>query len=87
MLLQSTVFSVLLGFVITAGGGSSVANAISVQDDFLDGFYLNSDKIDCTSIDDYPPDYDLAVEILQKVCHNFEKLKNCQIASAVSYNT
>ena len=83
MLLQSMVFSVLLGFVITAGGGFSVANAVSVQDDFLDGFYIYSDKIDRTIIDDYPPDYDLAVEIY----HDFEKLKNCQIATAVSYNT
>ena len=82
MLLQSTVFSALLGFVITAGGGSSVANAVSVQDDFLDGFYIYPDKIDCTIIDDYPPDYDP----IQKLCHDFEKLKNCQIASAVSYN-
>ena len=87
MSLQSTVFNILLGFVITAGGGSSVANAVSVQDDFLDGFYIDLDNIDCTLIDDYPPDYGPTVEILQKVCHNFEKLKNCQIASAVSYNT
>ena len=83
MLLQSTVFSVLLGFVITAGGGSSVANAVSVQEEFLDGHYIYSDKLDCTIIDDYPPDYNP----LQKICHNFEKLKNCLIASAVSYNT
>ena len=76
MLLQTTIFSALLGFVITAGGGSSIANAVSVQVDFLE-------EIDCTMIDDYPPDYDPTVE---KLCHNFEKFKNCQIASAVSYN-
>ena len=70
--------------MMVAGGGASVANAVDVQNEFLDRYYYYGEvKIDCSDIDDFPsdnPDF----EVLQDICHNLEKLKNCQIASAVS---
>ena len=66
--------------MMVAGGGASVANAVDVQNEFLDRFYYyNGVKLDCSSIDDYP-----VYEALQDICYNLEKLKNCQIVSAVS---
>ena len=53
-----------------------MGNARNVQHKYLDFF-------DCALIDDYPAD-DIDIEFAQKICHDLEKLRRCQIASAVS---
>ena len=51
-------------------------NARNVKREYLDPLY-------CAVIDDYPVD-NIGTEFAQHVCHDLEKLRNCQIASAVS---
>lgn len=68
-----------MGFAIIFGGAASTANAVNVKEEYLD-------KLQCSFFDDYPnPDDDPDIEILKKLCHNLEKLRNCQAASAVSF--
>ena len=66
----------LFTLALIIGGVLSASNAGNVQHEYLDQF-------DCSAIDDLPVD-DIYIEIAQKICHDLEKLKNCQIASAVS---
>ena len=55
-----------------------MANAVNVKKEYLD-------KFECSLVDDYPNhDDDPDIEILKTLCHNLEKLRNCQAASAVS---
>ena len=76
LLLQSASVSTLFAIALIIGGVLSMGNARNVQHKYLDFF-------DCALIDDYPAD-DIDTEIIQKLCHDLEKLKRCQIASAVS---
>ena len=43
------------------------------------------DQLDCAVIDDVPDDdNDIDIEIVKILCHDLEKLRNSQTASAVS---
>ena len=77
--LQSAVISALFALALIFGGIASVANARNLQHEYLDQY-------DCAAIDDDLPndDNDIDFEIAQKLCHYLEKLRRCQIASAVS---
>ena len=77
--LQSAVISALIALALILGGIASVAKARNVQHEYLD-------KLECAAIDDDLPNDDNIsdFEIAQKICHDLEKLRRCQIASAVS---
>ena len=67
-----------MGFAVIFGGAASTANAVNVNEEYLE-------KFQCSLIDDYPnPDDNLDIEIAKTLCHNLEKLRICQAASAVS---
>ena len=83
ILLQSAIFSGVLALGIIAGGGASISNAENVQREYLD-------RLDCPAIEDIPADqHSGSYKFLhenQTLCDNLDKLRKCQVASAVSLN-
>ena len=78
MLLQcSSIFNVF-AVAIIFGGVASTANAVNIKSEFID-------KLECPEIDDLPGNGDDYLELLQSVCHKLERVRNCQIATAVSF--
>ena len=61
------------------GGVASMANAVNVKEEYLDKWH-------CSFVNNCPnPDGDPNIEILKRLCHSLEKLRNCQAAAAVSF--
>ena len=80
MLLQSSLIFIVFAAAIIFGGIASTANAVNVKSEFID-------KFECPEIDDLPDDDDdnINIELIQSVCHKLYRLRNCQIATAVSF--
>ena len=59
-------------------GVASERNAVNIKHEYIE-------NLECAIIDDLLDEDNPDREMLQDVCHNLEILRNCQIASAVSY--
>ena len=57
---------------------ASERNAVNIKHEYIE-------NLECAIIDDLLDEDNHDREMLQDVCHDLEILRNCQVASAVSY--
>ena len=81
LLLQTALFTAVLGITIFIGGIGSAINGANVQNVYIDG-------LDCPVIERlHNPFHYPLLDALKKLCHKLDRLRHCQIAAAVSCGT
>lgn len=75
--LQNIIVSAVLAFALLYGGICSTTNALNIRDDSI-----------CSQLDNLPNSTP-GIDEAQRQCNNaeFEQLRNCQAANAVSSKT